>query len=230
MTTIEQQAIIREYEAFLSNKEFPCVAAKAAMARQHIECMVADHMACPKDDVAILQFLYNFVDMYRGAEGSFYSAAVIFTGPTTVTENLFDQFLWQRLQALHNLDNRTYAFDKRVGNDPSAARFSFSLKEEAFFIIGLHPASSRPARRFRYPALAFNPHAQFEKLRQANQYEKMKRVVRQRDESFSGNINPMLADFGDASEVYQYSGQVYDNNWQCPLTIHHGTTNNNSTP
>lgn len=230
MITIEEQTIINEYEAFLSNRDFPCVAAKAAMAKQHIECMVAGHMACPKDDAAILQFLYNFVDMYRQAPGSFYSAAVIFTDPVAITEAVFDQLLWQRLQSLHNLDARNYEHDKRVSDDPSSAQFSFSLKEEAFFIIGLHPSNSRAARRFRYPALAFNPHAQFEELRQANRYEKMKRIVRQRDEVVSGSINPMLADFGDASEVYQYSGKAYDTNWQCPLTIHHGTTDDHSTP
>ncbi len=105
--------------------------------------------------------------------------------------------------------------------NPSAPEFSFSLKEEAFFIIGLHPASSRPARQFKYPALVFNPHLQFEQLREANKYQSIKYAVRKRDIAYSGSINPMLTDFGEASEVYQYSGRKYDEQWQCPLKIKH---------
>src|ERR1700730_16719391 len=217
MIEIESQAIIGEYLAFINNKAFPCVGAKAALARQHIKCMVADHMECPKDDRAILQFLYDFVDDYRNSGGTFHSAAIIFKGPVSVNEESFDELLWKRLQALEDLDKRNYAHDERVHADPSSAHFSFSLKEEAFFIIGLHPSSSRPTRQFKYPTLAFNPHAQFEKLREANRYKKMKDTVRKRDIAYSGSVNPMLKDFGESSEVYQYSGRKYDNKWQCPL-------------
>ncbi|MDQ3193559.1 MAG: YqcI/YcgG family protein, partial [Bacteroidota bacterium] len=109
----------------------------------------------------------------------------------------------------------------RVSNDPESINFSFSLKEEAFFIIGLNPSSSRPARKFKYPALIFNPHAQFEKLRESNRYEKMKSIVRKRDLVYSGSLNPMLKDHGISSEVNQYSGVNYSGEWQCPLKIRH---------
>ena len=143
-------------------------------------------------------------------------------------DELFDELLWQRLQALANLDSNIYPFDKRVNNSPSSPDFSFSLKEEAFYIIGLHAGSSRESRRFSYPALVFNPHAQFEELRGSGKYEMMKNVVRKRDIAYSGSVNPMLEDFGVASEVYQYSGRKYDNTWQCPLKINHAATEHNS--
>ena len=230
MTTNEDKIIIDQYLSYLDNKAFPCIAAKAALAKKHIRCMVVDHMACPKDDAAILHYLYNFIDEYRRADDFFYSAAIIFKGPTTITESIFDQLLWQRLQSLANMDAQQYSYDKRVSNDPASGSFSFSLKEEALFIIGLHPVSSREARRFAYPTLAFNPHAQFEKLRNENRYDKMKEVVRKRDTLYSGSVNPMLADFGEASEVYQYSGVQYDSDWQCPLKINHATSQHHSTP
>ena len=213
------QTIIGEYLAYLNNKEFPCVAARAAFARQHIKCMVAGNMACPRDDRSILKFLYDFVDAYRTSNEHFHSAAVIFQGPQLQGEEMFDSLLWQRLRSLSALDRENYNHDKRVDADPNSSHFSFSLKEEAFFIVGLHPASSRKARQFKYPTLAFNPHAEFEKLRRANRYEKLKDVVRKRDVVYSGSVNPMLKDFGEASEVYQYSGIQYDKKWQCPLTI-----------
>ena len=215
----ENNSIINEFKDFLTNESFPCVAAKAALNREQIKCLVVDHMACPKDDRSIINFLYNFVDDYRSAETQFHSAVVIFKGPQEIDENTFDQILWMRLQSLSNIDSQNYDYDKRVDINPSSPNFSFSLKEEAFFVIGLNPSSSRLARQFKYPALVFNPHSQFEEMRIKNTYDKMKAIVRKRDLEHSGSINPMLDDFGKTSEVFQYSGMPHDSSWKCPLNI-----------
>jgi FPC/CPF motif-containing protein YcgG len=221
MTAADKTSIIDAYERYLDDVAFPCVAAKAAHARGQVHCFVADHMACPHSDSEILQFLYEFVDSYRDATTSFHSAAVIFKGPEAACEDEFEPLLWQRLQALSNLDAANHSYDHRVSTDPASPHFSFSVKGEAFFIIGLHPGSSREARRFAYPTLVFNPHAEFEKLRAADCYGKMKDIVRRKDMAATGSINPMLTDFGDASDVYQYSGKRYGADWQCPLKINH---------
>ena len=219
--------VVEEYLSFLENKEFPCIAAKAALARQQVKCMVTGNMACPKDDTGILQFLYEFVEEYRMSKDFYHTATIVFSGPQIDNEKLFDELLWQRLQALEILDAENYSYDNRVESDPSSSSFSFSIKEEAFYIIGLHPASSRQARQFKYPALVFNPHAQFEQLRSTTKYEVMKNTVRKRDIALSGSVNPMLQDFGESSEVFQYSGRKYDETWQCPLKITHAETKHN---
>ncbi len=216
-----EETIVKEYEHFIETKSFACIAAKAALARQQVKCMVVPHMACPSDDHAIIDFLYSFIDNYRSSEELYHSAAIIFQQPSSLNEALFEDLLWQKLQSLSDIDSQHFGYDKRVDMNPSAPEFSFSLKEEAFFIIGLHPTSSRPARQFKYPALVFNPHLQFEQLREANKYQSIKYAVRKRDIAYSGSINPMLTDFGEASEVYQYSGRKYDEQWQCPLKIKH---------
>jgi FPC/CPF motif-containing protein YcgG len=214
---MNDQGIIQEYLAYLDQKGFPCIAAKAARKFGHVVCFVADHMACPKDDQAILQFLYDFTDTYRKSDKRFHSAAILFKEPGDIDAALFETLLWKRLSALRHMDNQHYAHDTRVNADPASEKFSFSLKQEAFFVIGIHGASPRKARQFRYPSLIFNPHAEFEKLRAARRYEPLKRAVRKRDIAFSGSVNPMLSDFGEASEVFQYSGNQYDNTWKCPL-------------
>ncbi|MBA3648283.1 MAG: YqcI/YcgG family protein [Chitinophagales bacterium] len=214
---MESNAIIEEYLSFLHYKEYPCIGAKAALSKEQIRYMVADNMACPKDDTSILKFLYEFIDEYRNSEQIYYSAAILFKDPEINNEEKFDELLWQRLQALGDLDIQNYSYDTRVSADPNSPDFSFSLKEEAFFIAGLHPASSRPARRFNYPAMVFNPHAQFEKMRETDLYEKVKNIIRHRDISYSGSINPMMNDYGDSSEASQYSGRNYDGTWKCPL-------------
>lgn len=228
--SLANTAIIKEYMLFLQQREFPCIAAKAALAGEHVKCMVAGNMACPKDDEGILQFLYEFVDEYRSSKDFYYSAAIIFTGPPINSEEMFDAFLWQRLQALEMLDAKSHTYDSRVEADPLSAKFSFSVKEEAFYIIGLHPASSRHARQFMYPAMVFNPHEQFEQLRETSKYDMIKHAVRKRDIAFSGSVNPMLHDFGEVSEVFQYSGRKYDESWKCPLKITHAKAKHNSSP
>ena len=219
---------VQQFRRFLQNHQFPCLAAKAAQARQQINCLVAGHLACPNDDEKILNFLYLFVDEYRSAEKNYHSAAIIFTQPNSFTEEMFDAMMWHRLQTLADFDAKKYNYDARVSSNTADSNFSFSLKEEAFYIIGLHPFSSRQARRFQYPTLVFNPHQQFEDLRKSEKYEPVKNAIRKRDIKFSGSVNPMLQDFGNASEVYQYSGKKYDHQWQCPLNIHHAK--NNTTP
>ena len=73
-----QDTIKNEYQQFLNSKTFPCVAAKDAMAKDRIKIFMAENIACPKDDKAILDFLYSFTHFYRNSGKGFYSAAVIF--------------------------------------------------------------------------------------------------------------------------------------------------------
>jgi len=216
-STVTDEVIIGKYKALLAAKDFPCIAARAALLKDQLTYMVAGHLACPLADNAILDFIYSFVEDYRKSSLPYHSAVVIFKHPLEIDEKVFDQFMWQRLQSLADKDSLRYHNDKRVSAEPWSAHFSFSLKEEAFFIIGMHANSSRAARRFMFPTLVFNPHQQFTELRELNRYDKMKQVVRKRDIAFSGSINPTLEDFDEASEVYQYSGLKHDEHWKCPL-------------
>lgn len=221
MSEEESNIVTREYLDFIQNRDFPCVAAKTALTWNQIKCLVVDHMACPKDDAAILDFLYEFVDTYRTADKLYHSAAIIFKGPENPNQAQFEEFFWQRLQGVSNLDARRYGYDPRVVADPGSPEFSYSLKEEAFFVIGLHPGSSRPARQFKYPTLVFNAHDQFERIRAAGRYNTLRDTIRTRDLAYSGSINPMLEDFGQSSEVYQYTGQAYTDAWKCPFLSQH---------
>lgn len=219
---IQDPAIIQSFVSFLSGRDFPCLAARSAIVRKQVRCAVFTHMACPADDADILHFLYDFIMRFRASGNPYHSAAVIFRGPAT-DEEQFETLLWTRLQAISDLDAENFGYDPRVKSDPSSPAFSFSLMEEALYVIGMHPGSSRRARRFAYPALVFNPHHQFELLREKGQYEKMREVVRKRDLAWSGSVNPMLADFGVTSEAMQYSGRLYESTWQCPFKPSHGS-------
>ena len=220
--------ICKELKTFITARAYPCIAAKAAVHQSQLRIKVAADMSSADHDREILAFVYSFTEDYRNTKDPhlypYQSACIIFRQPEIRDEEMYDLLMWRRLQALADLDSESHPFDSRVVADPQSAAFSFSLMEEAYFIIGLHPMSSRAARRFQYPTLVFNPHAQFESLRQQKKYEPMKKAVRKRDRDYSGSVNPMLQDFGNESEVYQYSGRQYQNDWRCPLKVSHGKT------
>jgi FPC/CPF motif-containing protein YcgG len=88
---------------------------------------------------------------------------------------------------------------------------------KAFYVVGMHPNSSRIARQSPFPTIVFNLHWQFEKLRQMGSYETVRDRIRERDEELQGSMNPMLSDFGKGSEAKQYSGKKVDDNWKCPF-------------
>ena len=94
--------------------------------------------------------------------------------------------------------------------------FSLSFGGEAFFAVGLHPNASREARRFGAPAIVFNLHDQFERLRADGLYDKLRRTILERDEALQGSVNPMLARHGEGSEARQYSGRKVDDGVALP--------------
>jgi hypothetical protein len=81
----------------------------------------------------------------------------------------------------------------------------------------MHPHSSREARRFGWPAMVFNPHEQFERLRADGKWKRMQQTIRERDVQLQGSINPMLSDFGEATEARQYSGRAVEEDWRAPF-------------
>jgi FPC/CPF motif-containing protein YcgG len=84
-------------------------------------------------------------------------------------------------------------------------------------VVGLHPASSRFARRFAWPTLVFNAHHQFDRLRAEGRYDRMQEVIRSRELALQGDLNPNLGDFGSLSEARQYSGRPAEAGWRCPF-------------
>lgn len=203
--------------AFLDRQNYPCIGAKSALRKKQITCHQYGLMTSSCHDTAILRDVYSFIDTYRQTGSLFQSFVMEFSGPDFVTEQHYEQVLWRRLQKLHELDQEQFDWDDRVAVDPDEPGFSYSLGGEAFFIIGLHPRASRASRRFARPALVMNLHDQFERLRADGRYDRMRDVIRERDEAFSGSPNPVLRDFGEQSEARQYSGRAVSAKWKCPF-------------
>ena len=219
-----REALLRDrFLRQLRSTGFPCVGAKAALARDQIEVHVARDLTSAWDDLRLYRHLRAFAADYTRRKRLFSSFAVIFDGPRGLDEAAFERHLWERLQSLHDKDRwHGQRHDDRVDADPASPHFGMSFGGEAFFVVGLHPKASRAARRFPQPVLVFNLHDQFERLRADGRYQPMRKTILDRDTVFSGSVNPMLAVHGSVSEARQYSGRVVDAEWRCPFRPHLG--------
>lgn len=150
----------REYTraigSFVDAGRFPCVAAKSAYHRNNIVENEYSFITDKESDRDILKDIDAFTASRAATDGNFHSFVASFEGPLGMNEIEFEQAMWLRLQALHDLDAQTHHWDQSVSSDPAASTFSFSLRGRAFFIIGLHPNASRLSRRYERPALVFN--------------------------------------------------------------------------
>lgn len=202
----------------ITDPVFPCVGAKSALAKGKLKIIPGHNITSAWDDLHIHGELMSWAEDYRRDPSHFRSLAVIFEGPDDLDEAAFERAMWARLQSLADKDHWLgQPYDHRVSADPDDPHFSLSFGQEAFFVVGLHPNSSRPARRFANPAMVFNLHDQFETLRREGRYERMSETILSRDQALAGSRNPMLAPHGSASEARQYSGRRVADDWTCPF-------------
>jgi len=184
-----------------------------------MEFVVARNFRSAWDDLRILPALIDLSKRYRAEPKQFQSLVVIFEEGAPADEVEFEQLLWDRLTSLSDKDEWLGQLpDTRVAHDPDDPHFALSFGGEAFFVVGLHPKASRPARRFDFPAMVFNLHDQFERLRQQGRYDKLRGTILERDIELAGSVNPMLDSHGAASAARQYSGRAVDDGWQCPFS------------
>ncbi|WP_126173846.1 guanitoxin biosynthesis heme-dependent pre-guanitoxin N-hydroxylase GntA [Altericroceibacterium xinjiangense] len=202
----------------IADHDFPCVGAKSAVARGTLKVLVCHSLTSGWDDVRIHGELLEWAKAYRQDPGGLRSLAAVFEGPGDLDETEFERAMWERIQSCADKDSwRGQPYDERVSSNPEDPHFSLSFGGEAFFVVGLHPQASRPARRFPRPTLVFNLHDQFERLREEGRYERMREKILERDQQLAGHVNPMLTRFGEVSEARQYSGRLVDDEWKCPF-------------
>lgn len=210
------------FRAHVLDSQFPCVGGKAAINHDTYRFGLYDEMNTGGSTGGLAYDLWEYARELRTFGTDYATYIASFAAPAVRCEFQWEGLLWAQLQSLHDLDREHHAWDPSVSSDPSDPGFSFSFAGTAFFVVGLHPASSRLARRFAWPTLVFNAHAQFERLREQNQFERLRETVRARDYKLQGSLNPNLSNFGDASEARQYSGRAVEEGWRCPFNARPG--------
>lgn len=206
-----------DFRAHISGEDFSCVGAKAALNGSLFRVGFYSQMNAAETNAVLAGDLQAFASEQKNSSTNYASFAAIFDTPVARNEKAWESSLWTQLENLHNFDRRHFDWDSSVSSDPEDVNFSFSFAGTGFFIVGLHPQSSRLARQFSRATMVFNPHAQFDRLRELEQYERLQKTIRTREMKLQGSLNPNLSDFGTQSEARQYSGRAVEENWKCPF-------------
>ncbi|MEO9891487.1 guanitoxin biosynthesis heme-dependent pre-guanitoxin N-hydroxylase GntA [Aurantibacter sp.] len=208
---------VQNFKDFILQENYPCIGATTSVNSRNICIGVFDEMFSDKTIENLYWGVNKYIETLSKRKSMYLTYIAIFPQNEFNDEIQFENGLWKLLSKLHNIDKNYFEWDSKVSNNPESTEFSYSLGGESFFLVGMHPKSSRKARRFHVPAIAFNLHSQFEHLRSKGRYEITKNAVRANEILFQGSINPMLADHGEGLEAKQYSGRLVENSWECPF-------------
>jgi uncharacterized protein len=209
----------RLFYAHVTGPVFPCTLGRAAYKNLAFRVSVFNDLTDSADLDALCHDLWEFVQVRKTLAphkaGVYSTYAALFVTPPTNTELEFEDLLWPALQHVHDAD--VDPWDSTTESDPADPRFSFSFAGCSFFLVGLHPTSSRKSRQFPAAVLTFNAHDQFEDLRRNNRFDAAQKAIRARDTLIQGDINPSLTTYGQDSEAKQYSGRLVPQTWVCPF-------------
>lgn len=196
--------------------DHPCVMAQSVIADDNVTIQTYGKMDafCPN---TLLNDLQAYVNEVEEDSMKFQTFIAVFQDANFGTELEFENSLWKLLHTLHTID--THAWDATTSPDTASPQFSYSLLGTSFYIVGMHPNASRWARSSPFPMIVFNLHSQFELLRSAGRYTRVRDLIRKRDKAYQGTVNPMLEDFGTHSEARQYSGREVSADWKCPYNF-----------
>lgn len=211
----EKLDLRQKFEKFILGNDHPCIMAKTVFTMDQVELHSYSDFGSKAAAREIIADLESYIQDYDFTSNDFKTFLAVFPESPNYSEIAFEKMLWKQLANLHEVDSKEW--DPAVSEDVESEHFSFSLNGKAFYIVGMHPGASRKARQSPYPAIAFNLHWQFEKLREMGSYETVRDKIRERDKELQGSINPMLRDFGADSEARQYSGRKVEKEWKCPF-------------
>lgn len=202
-------------------KNYPCTAAIQSSTRGEYVVGVYEDFGSARFWREIREDLRAFLEEQKRTDSTFLTYWAVFQGRSEFTEEDFETRLWKELSHLSSIEQRSTDWPTLESADPQTPGFCLSIEGHEFFVVGLHPGSSRTARRFSQPALVFNAIAQFENLERSGEYEQMKETIRKRDMRFQGSVNPLVLKYGDQWESIQFSGKDNPPNWRCPFHFLH---------
>ncbi|MZG44054.1 hypothetical protein E4659_04395 [Dickeya dianthicola] len=218
MGVTNSPVVLKEFLEYVDSERFACIGAKTAAMMEtliHRDCSGESKLTLMDAYGALRQFCYQREDISM-TNSTF---VLTFSDKEFTDETSFESFVWSTLAEMHAYDREAgFSWSHECSSDPTSPEFGFSLVNEPFFIVGLHPLSSRESRRSPFPALVFNAHRQFRHLKKLGMFEKMQAEIRRREINIQGSLNPNLSNFGDDSEARQYAGNATASGWICPFS------------
>ena len=199
----------------LNQKDYPCIAAVAALHDAQLRIGLYSGLGTGASSKKLTQDLTQFKAEQTATKSPYLSFWAVFDDTAPASEKEFEDAMWSELSALSSSSPEAARPDPKFSSDPADKNFCFSFAGDAYFIVGMHPQSSRLARRFPFPSMIFNLYEQFEAL--GDGYEPMVKTNRKRDRQFQGSVNPTVKRWADRWESIQFSGRENPPDWKCPF-------------
>ena len=216
--SFRKKSIKEEIHSFAMQKNYPCVAAIESTLQGAYSVGTYGKFGEGTHWRFFRADLLRYLEEQRMSSSPFYSFWAVFDEHSIVEDETdFEEKLWKELSMLTSVEDRNSDWIDESASTPENRSFCISLAGEKMFVVGMHPTSSRLARRFSRPALVFNAFSQFERLEKNGGYDRMVTTNRRRELDFQGSLNPMVTDHGDDWEAIQFSGRVNTNTWKCPF-------------
>ena len=218
MITVDEESAMKEqFKQHVAKSNFPCLNAKIALKRNAFGFNLYDILATQETTQLLYHSLLEFINYQSSLwekNHMLTTYVACFRMPKTMSEEMFELLLWKQLRLLHEEDVKNgMKWSKDYSDNPVDPQFGFSIGERAFFIVGLHPNSSRKARQFPIPAIAFNSHDQFKNLRRLKMLTEIRQVIRHTDQHQNGSMNPNLIPNEENSSAFEYSGKPIQSDW-----------------
>jgi FPC/CPF motif-containing protein YcgG len=213
----EECTMKEEFREHIMSKYFPYLNAKIVFQRNTFYFGFYDILASKHTTMLLWHHLMDFINR----QSDFWTNNQIFTRYVAcfrtlrdIDEIVFERLLWKQLQLIHAEDVQNgIKWAENDSDNPTDSNFIFSIGGRAFFIVGLHPNSSRKARRFQTPTITFNSLDQFTNLRQLKMFNEVKQVIRNNDLLQNKSINPNLIINHQKSDAFEYSGKLIHEDW-----------------
>jgi FPC/CPF motif-containing protein YcgG len=213
----EECAVKEQFRQYIMSKNFPCLSAKIAFRRNTFCFGFYDILASKHTTKLLWHHLIDFINrqsFFWANNDIFTTYVACFRTPKDVNEVVFETLLWKQLQLIHAEDvENGMKWAENYSDNPTDPNFGFSVGGRAFFIVGLHPNSSRKARQFSTPVITFNSLDQFTNLRQLKMFTNIQQVVRNADLRQNKSINPNLILNDNNSDAFEYSGKLIQSGW-----------------
>ncbi|MCS4592682.1 YqcI/YcgG family protein [Brevibacterium sediminis] len=205
-----QQYIHDIWADMITDPAFPCVGAAGAVRRGdylHETYTSLTEVSAAKSCARSLKSFNNSRSRLSHPVAVF---AASFAFSYHQNEEEFESELWAFLAALCEYDQDSPSNSSQTIDEPDDIGFIFDGRH--FFVVGMHPLASRPARQFAVPTLVFNALSHVAPLVPNGRFERMKTQIRKRDARLSGYENPS----SELPRRAQFSGRQNDPEWTPP--------------
>lgn len=193
--------LVSVFRALLLSPAFPCLGGSGLVRSGDYCFAVYDRLGAPESIEQQTTDMRRYLSGRPADTHPFTAFVAAYLAPSTRDDEQFEALMWRQLTGMEA--HPTRGCDRHIhlvdGDDPG---YVFDGRE--FFVVGMHPASSRFSRRYPWPLLVFNALSHAQEMQKRGKHVSMSRKILERDRELQGSDNPSL----HAPQRMQFSGRA----------------------